>query len=665
MRPEHSPILFFFKKRTKVYQCGDLPYETIVSEVNKQQGFTIKPIPLNIRNCIRLRHGRDAADLPEKDDVSQNMWDKMFPFQRQGVTKILEFHRGRSLLADEMGLGKSLQSLYVVHQYRSEFPLLIMCPSYLRFNWQHELLKWGICSSIQQTQLILKGSTPIDRSKRAIIVSYDLAKKVCAKETFKIIIADECHYLKNRKAKRSKVCIPLLKRARRVLLLSGTPALSRPDELFTQLSAISPNTFQRFTPYAKRYCNARVGPFGWDTSGMSNEVELQVILSYLMIRRLKRNVMTELPPKRREECVITIPDSARLRISPLFESFRECSRLIHTLEGKACRDKVFEQKKIITQLLMLTAEIKIPLIKEYLKNILCPGMQKLILFGHHKVIMDAMSETCEQMGVSFIRIDGSTPQKHRHTLVERFQTEKDMKCAILSLKAAGTGLNLTKCSHILFVELSWNPGDHLQAEDRCHRIGQEAESIYIQYLLANETLDMYMWKTLKRKFSTVNTILNDNNPKGFESETWRLSEQEFYAKHLKKLGIQDGAQHFGRTWFPPVYSKEGHVVGFENICSTTEEMIHTFGTMVSKQFVNEYLFLSPEVCSTYTPSPTGQGGAWINLNEYTGNIDTDFSPDTTYYVVVDGKKCEDEEAIKEYIGEIRCFVNVRRKRKRN
>lgn len=134
-------------------------------------------------------------------------------------------------------------------------------------------------------------------------MSYDLATKRCEEiesRKFKVCVADESHYLKSRDSKRSKVLIPILTKSKRVILISGTPMLSRPVEMYNLLKILRPDIVTNFNDYAHRYCNPKESPYGMDYSGNSCTKELHYVLSQgMMIRRLKKDVLNELPPKRR------------------------------------------------------------------------------------------------------------------------------------------------------------------------------------------------------------------------------------------------------------------------------------------------------------------------------------------------------------------------------
>lgn len=147
-----------------------------------------------------------------------------------------------------------------------------------------------------------------NKNSKVSIVSYALVNNDAIRAQieaarFKIVVADESHYFKDAKAKRTAALTPVLKRARRCVLLSGTPALNRPRDLFTQLDALRPVGLGSFNDFAKRYCDAKRKPWGWDANGRSNLEELHLVLTkHYMHRRLKSVVADQLPQKRRE-CV--------------------------------------------------------------------------------------------------------------------------------------------------------------------------------------------------------------------------------------------------------------------------------------------------------------------------------------------------------------------------
>lgn len=209
-----------------------------------------------------------------------------------------------------MGVGKTLQAIATQFLYRKDWPLLILSPSSLKYTWRDEILKWIPCIRLSDIQLFESGKDPFSDQAKIFIMSYDLAtkraddlktKKFCAS------IADEAHYLKSYDTKRSQALSPILADCKRVILVTGTPILSRPSELFNILKILRPDIFVSFFEFSNRYCAPKQSKYGVDYKGSSCQQELHYIMSkYMMIRRLKNDVLTQLPDKRRQKIEIQV-----------------------------------------------------------------------------------------------------------------------------------------------------------------------------------------------------------------------------------------------------------------------------------------------------------------------------------------------------------------------
>ncbi|XP_019643922.1 PREDICTED: DNA annealing helicase and endonuclease ZRANB3-like [Branchiostoma belcheri] len=449
--------------------------------------------------------------------------DKLMPFQREGVKFALK-KNGRCLIGDEMGLGKTLQAIAVAYHYRQEWPVLVVVPSSLRYQWVEELERW--VPDLEPTHIHVVSSRDDIRNistAQVTILGYGLIQrqdqplvKALHDQNFQVIIVDESHYLKNRKAVRTQGLVPLVKNAKRALLLTGTPALARPAELFPQVDALLPGKFGSWTKFSKRYCNAHQVFYGrfprWDTNGASNLAELHSNLQPLMIRRLKAQVLTQLPPKRRQRIPFDVPEGEHKKeLDKLAAEWRDligrgAVPQSHDQQGMPDNPS-FRIRQLITEWYHTTALAKAGSVQEYIKVLLENESMKFIVFGHHKHMLQAVSQTLIHSKVKYIRIDGSVPSAERTHLVQQFQANPTVKVAVLSILAAGTGLTLTAASHVVFAELYWTPGVLEQAEDRAHRIGQHS-AVHVHYLVARNTIDDWMWSMLTRKVSVVTSTLN-------------------------------------------------------------------------------------------------------------------------------------------------------------
>ena len=235
-----------------------------------EHGLEIKRIPLPLGrwfNEAAQRRDQQESIVVDWSRISSKITGAMFPYQKEGVTRAIK-RNGRLFYADEMGLGKSLQSIAVADYYATpESKQLIICPSYLRHNWAREFQTWTAID-VANIQIVMKTKTPLNPSATHVIISFDLAVRKAvelAAMAWETIIVDECHYIKSRKAKRTKTLAPLLQnKCNHLLMLSGTPAQSRPAELWAQLNCLYPRVFKRFTPYALRFCDYKQSYFGWD-----------------------------------------------------------------------------------------------------------------------------------------------------------------------------------------------------------------------------------------------------------------------------------------------------------------------------------------------------------------------------------------------------------------
>uniref|UniRef100_A0A673KN46 DNA annealing helicase and endonuclease ZRANB3-like n=1 Tax=Sinocyclocheilus rhinocerous TaxID=307959 RepID=A0A673KN46_9TELE len=231
------------------------------------------------------------------------------------------------MIADEMGLGKTIQAISVAYIFKQEWPLLIVVPSSLKYPWIEELEKWIPELDPRDINLVeSKTDTMSIGTSKVTILGYGLLTtdarpllEALNKQRFGVILVDESHYLKSRNAARSKILVPIIQNAKRAILLTGTPALGRPEELFMQIDALYPRRFGTWSDYAKKYCNAHYKR-QWDCRGASHLDELHQRLNEIMIRRLKNQVLTQLPPKIRQRIPFDLPKDAAKVCSKRFQA---------------------------------------------------------------------------------------------------------------------------------------------------------------------------------------------------------------------------------------------------------------------------------------------------------------------------------------------------------
>jgi SWI/SNF-related matrix-associated actin-dependent regulator 1 of chromatin subfamily A len=454
------------------------------------------------------------------------------PYQEEGIRAIVSRYtlgmKG-NLLADDMGLGKTVQAIGVINAEPDIQKVLIICPKSLKLNWLSELDEW----------LVKQTTVAID------VVTYEGLPKIGMK-FYDLMIVDEAHYVKNEGSLRTQRILHAAKWSKRVLLLTGTPMESRPMELWTLLRLADPKDWDPagwlkrkrkyaggfesvkvsegenagFWTYAKRYCDAKQVKHGkgnadknwhWDFSGASNLAELQVRLrAGCMIRRLKSEVLKQLPSKRRR--VIVLPSIGEgdddLMPNLTFENFDAAVRKLYS-------DKVLFEEYSKRRLAQGLA--KVPQVVEYVMSAL-EGEQKVILFAHHGDVIEGLKTGIDtalgESGYTHL-ITGKSHVADRGKAVYDFQNDPNCRVLIGSIGAAGVGLTLTAASHVIFAELDPVPGKMTQAEDRAHRIGQE-ECVLIDHLVWDRSLDSRICKILVRKQAVLSAALDNPGNEGVE-----------------------------------------------------------------------------------------------------------------------------------------------------
>ncbi|CAH2036084.1 unnamed protein product [Thlaspi arvense] len=379
---------------------------------------------------------------------------------------------------------------------RESWPVLIIAPSSLRLHWATMIHQW---LHVPPSDIV--GTIHLDGVFN--IISYDMVTKLdklLMALDFKVVIADESHFLKSAQAKRTTASLPVIKKAQYAILLSGTPALSRPIELFKQLEALYPDVYRNVHEYGNRYCK---GGFFGTYQGASNHDELHNLMkATVMIRRLKKDVLSELPSKRRQQVFLDLAEKDLRQINALFHELKVVKAKIKDCTSEEdIKSLKFTEKQLINKIYTDSAEAKIPAVLDYLGTVLEAGC-KFLVFAHHQSMLEALHQFLKKKKVGCIRIDGNTPASSRQALVSDFQGNDEIKAAVLSIRAAGVGITLTAASTVIFAELAWTPGDLIQAEDRAHRIGQ-VSSVNIHYLLANDTVDDIIWDVVQSKLENL------------------------------------------------------------------------------------------------------------------------------------------------------------------
>ena len=427
---------------------------------------------------------------------------KLYKYQKKGVRKIQHF-KGRALLADEMGLGKTLEALKWLHDNPDKRPAVIVCPASLKWVWETEAsLHLGMRSEVLNGQKPPKGGFTGRHS--LIIINYEILQhwsKYIQELNPQVLILDECHYIKNLRAKRTKAVQKLAKKIPCVIGISGTPLTNRPYELWSILNLIRPDIFNSVWTYRWRYCKPVRKPWGWEYKGADNLSELhRKLKSLMMIRRLKKDVLTELPDKTRQ--IIPMDVENRSEYQEALNNFITWITRKSTI--KAERAKRAERLVQMGYLKRLSAELKMKAVLQWIDDFLESSDGKLVLYCVHKKIIEQIHSKYKHISVV---VDGSVTGRKRKIAIKTFQGNKSIRLFIGNIKAAGVGITLTAANTLAFVEMDWTPGDHVQAEDRIHRIGQKKAAM-IYYLIAKGTIEEDLCELIQKKQTVLSATLD-------------------------------------------------------------------------------------------------------------------------------------------------------------
>ena len=449
-----------------------------------------------------------AADAAALLDLPASIIEALRPYQRSGIVYMLE-HR-KSFQADEMGLGKTLQALAACEACKG-FPALVLAPASLLRNWKNEATRW---LPHRKVQIISKGKTAVDPDAEIVIVSYDVAKGHAGIQAAQwvTVIADEAHGLKNAKSARSKALGPVIAGAKNRWLLSGTPIKNRPADLIEPLKMLGHlDALGGWRTYVTRYCAGRQGKYGWEIDGASNLAELRKHLAGLgFVRRVKSDVLSELPAKIRTVLPVELDSRSGRGIRDAETALRDVlAGKTRALSDVATDDAGGRGGDVLGALARLRRAVGIAKIEAacaWIDDALAQG-EKPLVFAHHVDVLDGIQQHLRDAGISFVRLDGSTPVQARQDLVDRFQNDESVRVFLGSMSAAGQGITLTAASQVLICEQSWTPAEMDQAEDRAHRLGQR-DTVVATHLIAVGTIDEPVLELINFKRTTAAQVVD-------------------------------------------------------------------------------------------------------------------------------------------------------------
>lgn len=458
----------------------------------------------------RLQAAQEVKNQKQASITVKGIKQPLYEYQKLGV-EFLTATGGRAILADSPGVGKSAQALSFLAHNNIERTLVI-CPASVKYAWESETQKWThYKAKVIDTKLINKSFNhfiKMNEEYQVFIINYDLLKKyhqLLLSMRFDCMIVDEFHAIKNNAAIRTKIVKSLSYKIPKVVLLSGTPMLNRPVELFNGLHIVDPKTWSNWRTYTNRYCGLKRTPWGWDVNGASNIDELRDKINPYFLRRTKDEVLTELPPKN----FIDVPIELTKEYQKLYnQAEKDLATFLRDFKDKSNdeikRSLAAEKLVRLNELRQLTTQAKLETACDLIDQLI-ENQEKVIVFSIYNEAIDFIRN---KYGDQAVGIDGRTSVSDRGAIISDFQTNPRRKVFVGGTKAAGVGITLTAASNVIFVDYSFVPAEMEQAADRAHRIGQKAESVNIYQVFAKDTIDNWMISLLKDKQILISKLID-------------------------------------------------------------------------------------------------------------------------------------------------------------
>jgi SNF2 family DNA or RNA helicase len=472
-----------------------------------KKGFTIE---LKLWDEVKRdrKQAREAEALAVMPDTEFDTPLPLFPYQKVGAAFLYKI--GSGLIGDEMGLGKTVQSLAVCEKAKAE-KVLIFAPVAVKWQWAQEIEKF-----IPDASVVVIEGTKVERRKlwkseaRFYVVNYELLLRDFEEMNYcewDIIIADEATKISNPQAKQAKAIKKL--RARRRIAMTGTPISNRANEIWNIIDFCQPGILGNYWTFLQRYClkNQWGGIFGYQ-----NMDELREKLKRYMIRRLKHEVLPELPAKIITDIPLELSEEEKtlykkLKKEILFEIEKnDIAKLETPMTIQYTLVKMLRLRQLADSTELLghnTRSSKLDTLKELLVEALDDN-KKAIVFTQFAEMADILER--ELSGYKPLKISGKIKEKYSD-IVARFNNNDEHRVLIMT-SAGQFGLNIQRASVIFHYDQEWSLAKMQQREGRSHRIGQE-RSVQIINLLARGTVDYYVKKVLHAKVDLSNQMLGD------------------------------------------------------------------------------------------------------------------------------------------------------------
>ena len=439
-------------------------------------------------DAVRRSRATEADPIPETAAV---LGGEPAPFQWAAVLYALEA-RG-TFLADEQGLGKTVEALAAL-EADGAFPAVVVCPASMKLGWERETQRWLPHRSVS----VVQGRGTVPAAAEITIVNYEVVAahySTLTRERPRGLVIDESHYCKNPQAKRTQAVRRLsaaVAPGGLRLALSGTPVLNHAEELIAQLRIIGRmEEFGSGASFARQF------------RGMVSEERLHWHMRRAcFVRRLKSEVLPQLPAKRQVVIPVALNNDAEYRLAErdVIAWLRSQPLDLSELNAKIAATLRAQRLAQLGTLQRLAARGKLAAALAWIEDFLA-SEEALVVFARHVEVQRAVVARFPDA----LHLLGEDSLERRDAAIRSFQEPDGPRLIVCATRVAAQGITLTRASNVAFLELEWTPAMHDQAEDRCHRIGQR-DAVTAWYLLAANTIDETMARLIQRKRATVAAV---------------------------------------------------------------------------------------------------------------------------------------------------------------
>lgn len=490
---------------------------------------------LDKNEFIKVNKDENYKSLVERLDVKQIEGSMQMPsllnanlreYQKIGVQwlQMLDFYGLGGILADDMGLGKTVQILCVICSYLEKHkenskPIMVVCPSSLCLNWQNEIEKFttGVTSQVIHGSLeARKKQIENIKNYNIVITSYELLKRDIdeykkSETQFKFIIADEAQYIKNNNTQNAKAIKNINAETR--YALTGTPIENSLSELWSIFDFIMPGYLFGYRKFKEMYET----PIVRDADEYATN-KLKKLIEPFVLRRIKKEVLTELPDK-----MITILNSQMTdEQQDIYLSYlaRAKKDVMEEIQENGIEKSQIKILALLTRLRQICCHPslfienykgesgKLNQCIEIIKDAIQSG-HKILLFSGYTAMFDIIEKELKKEKIEYLKLTGQTKVSDRVNLVDEFNNSPDKKLFLISLKAGGTGLNLVGADMVIHYDPWWNLSAENQATDRTYRIGQK-RNVQVYKLITKNSIEEKIYELQKRKESLIDSMISTN-----------------------------------------------------------------------------------------------------------------------------------------------------------